>query len=192
MENLIFFSFCQLSLINVKIKGLNDYFIDYMDLEKTSYIKGIFVWMIVLSHNKSYYPKYIKYFYIKILKYTGQKMVSLFLFYSGYGIIEQIKKKGLLYVKSLPKKALILFIIPSSFFYCFFFHRNKVISKYQLILLIFLVNNILLRIKINIKVYLLSIIFIKNLGNSNWFAFTIILYYKDTLIFIFLFIIHYH
>lgn len=167
MEDLIFFSFCQLSLINIKIKGLNEYFKDYMDLENTSSIKGIFVWMIVFSHNRGYYPKNFKYFYFKILTCTGQKMVSLFLFYSGFGIIELIKKKGLLYVKSLPKKATILFI------------------KYQLILLIFLINNIILGIKMNIKIYLLSIIFIKNLGNSNWFAFTIIhLYYYSFLSFI--------
>ena len=130
-----------------------------MDLENTSYIKGIFVWIIIFSHNRSYYPKKINYFYISILNCIGQKMVSLFLFYSGYGIIESIKKKGLSYVKSLPQKASILFI------------------KFQLILLIFLFNNILLGLKINIKQYLLSIIFISNIGNSNWFAFSIILLY---------------
>ena len=119
MEDLIFFSFCQLSLINIKIKGSNEYFLDYMDLENTSHIKGIFVWIIIFHHNRSYYPKKIHYFYMKILNSIGQKMVSLFLFYSGYGIIESIKKKGLLYVKSLPQKAIILFI------------------KFQLILLIF-------------------------------------------------------
>ena len=130
-----------------------------MDLKNTSCIRGIFVWLIFLSHNKSYYPKKIYYFYIEILKCIGQKMVSLFLFYSGYGIIESVKKKGLLYVKSLPQKAIILYI------------------KYQLILLIFLINNTLLGFKIEIKQYLLSIIFFSNIGNSNWFAFTIIFLY---------------
>ena len=89
-------------------------------------------------------------------------MVSLFFFYSGYGIFESIKKKGILYVKFLPKKATILFI------------------KFQLILLIFLVNNALLGFNINIKNYCLSIIFISSIGNSNWFAFTIILLYLYT------------
>ena len=79
-------------------------------------------------------------------------------FYSGYGIFESIKKKGILYVKFLPKKATILFI------------------KFQLILLIFLVNNALLGFNINIKKYCLSIIFISSIGNSNWFAFTIIFF----------------
>jgi peptidoglycan/LPS O-acetylase OafA/YrhL len=86
-------------------------------------------------------------------------MVSIFLFYSGYGISESIDRKGINYVKTLPKKGLILYI------------------KFQLILLIFLLNNLILGIKINIKKYLLSVIFKANIGNSNWFAFTIICLY---------------
>ena len=86
-------------------------------------------------------------------------MVSLFLFYSGYGIIESIKKKGINYVISLPRKSIILFV------------------KYQLILLIFVFNNILLGKKFSYKNYFLSIIFKKSLGNSNWFAYTIIFLY---------------
>ena len=132
-----------------------------MNLENTSPIKGIFVWMIIFSHNNSYYKKKYRYKYIhvKILKYFGQKMVSIFLFYSVYGISESIDRKGINYVKTLPKKGLILYI------------------KFQLILLIFLLNNLILGIKINIKKYLLSVIFKANIGNSNWFSFTIICLY---------------
>lgn len=159
MEDIIFIIFCLLSIINIKIKGLNDFFYDYMNLDNTSYIKGIFVWMIILSHIKSYYKRKTKYKYIRILKYFGQKMVSLFLFYSGYGISESIDKKGVTYVKTLPKKGIILYI------------------KFQIILFIFFLNNLILGIKINIKKYFLSMIFKNNIGNSNWFAFTIIFLY---------------
>ena len=161
MEDIIFFLFFLLSIVNIKIKGSNDFFNDYMNLENTSPIKGIFVWMIIFSHNNSYYKKKYRYKYIhvKILKYFGQKMVSIFLFYSGYGISESIDRKGINYVKTLPKKGLILYI------------------KFQLILLIFLLNNLILGIKISIKKYLLSVIFKTNIGNSNWFAFTIICLY---------------
>ena len=88
----------------------------------------------------------------------GQKMVSLFFFYSGFGIYESIKNKGNNYVKSLPKKGIILFI------------------KSQIIILIFLVTNLLLGIKASLYELLLSIIFKSSLGNSNWFAFSIILF----------------
>ena len=84
----------------------------------------------------------------------------MFLFYSGFGILESIKKKGSIYTKSLLKKALILFI------------------KYQIILLMFLFTNIIiLKNKISLKRYFLSIFFKLSLGNSTWFALTIILFY---------------
>lgn len=159
MENLIFFLFCLLSVINIKIKGTNCFYKDYMTLENTSPIKGIFVWLIIMRHYKSYYKSKKVYICNKIISCLGQKIVSLFLFYSGYGINESIKRKGITYVKTLPKKSLILFI------------------KFQIILLIFLFNNILLGIKFNFKKYVLSIIFKETLGNSNWFAFTIISFY---------------
>ena len=96
-------------------------------------------------------------------------MVSLFLFYSGYGIIESLKKKGYNYIIQLPKKSLILFI------------------KFQIILLIFLFNNMILGKPFIFKKYALSIIFKQSLGNSNWFAFTIIsLYLYSFISFVFI------
>ena len=86
-------------------------------------------------------------------------MVSMFLFYSSFGIYESIKNKGINYVKTLPKKGIILFI------------------KTEIIILIFLLSNLLLGIKTTLYNYFLSIIFKSSLGNSNWFAFTIISFY---------------
>ena len=159
MENLIFFILFLLSIININVKGNKNFYYDYMEIKNTNSIKGIFVWMIILSHYKSYYRTKNKYLYRIILKCFGQKMVSLFLFYSGFGIFESIKKKGNKYLKSLISKAQILFI------------------KSQIILIFFLLNNLFLGIKMTLKNYFLSIIFKKNIGNSNWFAFTIICFY---------------
>ena len=159
MEDLIFFILCFLSTINISIKCLNNFYLDYMNLNNTNSIKGIFVWIIFLQHYRSYYRRDPKYIYHLILNCTQQKMVSLFLFYSGFGIYESIKKKHINYVKNLPKKGLFLFI------------------KYQISLLIFLLNNLLLGIKINFKNYLLSMILKTGIGNSFWFSLTIISFY---------------
>ena len=159
MENLIFLILFLLSIINIDIKGIDNFYNDYMELKNTNSIKGIFVWMIILSHYISYYKRKEKFLYRIILSCFGQKLVSLFLFYSGFGIYESIKNKGNRYIKSLIKKSLILFI------------------KSQIILFIFLLNNLYLGIKIKLKNYFLSIIFKKSIGNSNWFAFTIICFY---------------
>jgi hypothetical protein len=130
-----------------------------MDLKNTYPIKGIFVWLIILSHYKSYYKANQNYLYKKILNCFGQKMVSIFLFYSGFGIYESMKKKGVNYSKSLLKKTIIIFI------------------KSQIIIILFAICNLLLGIKNYLKTYVFSILFYKSIGNSNWFAFTIIIFY---------------
>lgn len=168
MEDIFFFFLVILSLLNIDIKGVNYFHNDYMDLKSTNPIRGVFVWMIFLKHYYTYF-KNRNYLYIKILRYLGQKIVSLFLFYSGYGIFESIKSKGTSYVKSLPKKAIILFV------------------KFQIIIFFFFLCNIILGIKVTIRKYLLSMIFKSSIGNSNWFAFTIITFYLYTyLCFIFI------
>ena len=159
MQDLVFLILCLLSIININFKGINEFYYDYMNLKNTNQIKGIFVWMIILYHNRIYFRDDKKYIYNSILDCVGQKMVSLFLFYSGFGICESINYKGINYVKYLPKKGIILFI------------------KTQIIIFIFLVTNIFLGIKTSLYNYFLSIIFKSSIGNSNWFAFSIILFY---------------
>ena len=165
MEDIAFLVLCLLTINNVSYKGSNDFFYDYIELKNTNPIKGIFVWMIILYHYIHYYSreKY-KYIYEEILNDFGQKVVTMFLFYSGFGLYESIKKKGNKYVKTLLIKALILFI------------------KTQLILLVFLLRNIIYKMKTTLKQYLLSVIFYESLGNSKWFALTIIVYYIYTYI----------
>ena len=92
-------------------------------------------------------------------KYFQQNIVSLFLFYSGYGILESFKKKGNKYIKSLPIKSVIILI------------------KSEFILFIFLCNNIILGIKTTLINYLQAIIFRASIGNSYWFSFAIIILY---------------
>ena len=91
MEDLVFVILCLISINNLKFKGINLYFTDYMDAKNTSQIKGIFVWIILLSHYKGYFKRNKKYIYIYILNCIGTQKVSMFLFYSGFGIYESIK-----------------------------------------------------------------------------------------------------
>ena len=159
MLDFFFIIFCCLSIINAKIKGFDNYFSDYMELDDTNCIKGIFVWLIIFCHKTNYGNKK-NYLYLKITGNLGQKVVSMFFFYSSYGICESIKKKGVIYVKTLKNKAIILFL------------------KSQIIILMFLLTNIIiLKKKITLQRYILSVIFKQSLGNSNWFAFTIIIFY---------------
>ena len=49
MENIPFLIFSLLSINNASLKGHNDYFSDYIDLNNTFSVKGIFVWIIFLG-----------------------------------------------------------------------------------------------------------------------------------------------
>lgn len=171
MVNLIYLILCLLSLFKLNVKFFNKFFYDYMNINNTNQIKGILVWMIFFRHCTEYFPKSTKVGKISILidKSWEQNIVSPFLFYSGFGINESFLKKGIKYIKTLPKKSAIIFI------------------KSEIILLFFLFNNIFLGLKVSLKRYLLAIIFKKSIGNGYWFAFAIItLYIYSFLSFIFI------
>ena len=159
MIDFFFFLFCFLSFFNIEVKGIDNFFYDYMSIENTNSIKGIFVWLIIFCH-KIQYGINKDYIFKIIVNNLGQKVVSMFFFYSGFGIYESLKKKGSNYIKNLPVKASILFV------------------KFQIILLMFLSTKIFIfSHKVSFENYLLSFIFKNSLGNSNWFAFTIIVFY---------------
>ena len=123
MIDYFFFIFCLLSIYNIKISGPNNFFQDYMNLDNTNSIKGIFVWMIIFCHKMEYLNKK-NYIYIRLIKNLGQNIVAMFLFYSGYGIYESLKKKGTNYSSTLLVKAIILFL------------------ESQIIIILFLIANI--------------------------------------------------
>lgn len=159
MENIPFLIFSLLSINNASLKGHNDFFADYIDLKNTFSVKGIFVWIIFFRHYIQYYKRKNRFTYEIIISCLGQKIVSMFLFYSGYGIYESIQKKGNNYSKSLLTKSLIIFI------------------KSELIILIFVLRYIIYKKEITLKKYILTAFFYSSIGNSNWFAYTIILFY---------------
>lgn len=164
MVDYFFFIFCFLSIIDIKIKGSNNFFEEYMHLDNTNSIKGIFVWLIVFCHKTKYINKK-DYLFVNITNHIGQQVVSMFLFYSGYGIFESFKKKGNNYINTLPKKGFVLFL------------KTQIIIFINLLLFKYFFN-----IKITIKKYLLCMIFKSSLENSNWFPFTIILFYNYSFI----------
>ena len=159
MENIPFLIFSLLSINNASLKGYNDFFIDYIDLKNTFSVKGIFVWMIIFKHYSGYFKRKNLYIYEIIVRHLDQRVVSMFLFYSGYGIYESIKIKGNKYSKSLLTKSLIIFI------------------KSELMILIFVLRSIIYRKEITIKDYILSSFFFSTIDNDIWFTYTIILFY---------------
>ena len=138
---------------------------DYMEKDKTTSIKGIFVLLIFLSHIAQYaaFDGNIDSVYIIIRKHLDQLIVTMFLFYSGYGIMESIKRKGIDYIKGLPKKRIL-----------------KVLFEFDIAVVIFFILGIILGEKFGKLQILLSLVGWDSLGNSNWFIFAIIITYMFT------------
>lgn len=140
-------------------KGFNE---NYLSRETTTAIKGIFVFFVFLSHFSQYFPYGSEpdhWFYF-VKHNSGQLVVTMFLFYSGYGIFESIKKKGTDYVKTFPKNRIL-----------------KTLFHLDCAILIYFIINLILGLKFSVNDYLLSLIGWKSIGNSNWFMFTILMLY---------------
>ncbi len=72
----------------------------YLSKDYTAAIKGIFIMFVFISHSRSYFEitSTMDNVTIQFMNYVGQLMVTLFLFYSGYGVYEAIKSKKLKYI----------------------------------------------------------------------------------------------
>ena len=66
-----------------------------LSVEQSQAIKGVFVITVFFSHFCSYvvFDKWYDALMLKYCHWLGQLMVVPFLFYSGYGIFESVKKK---------------------------------------------------------------------------------------------------
>lgn len=153
--------------IRVKPHGMND---DFLSKTKTDAVKGIFIMIVFMNHINDYYSQvgtdlsawYDNVFFLPA-KACGQLMVAMFLFYSGYGVMEGIKKKGQVYVDSIPKKRML-----------------GTLLNFDLAVLAFAVATLLMGLPLTWETILLSLLGWDSLGNSNWYIFVIVVCYALT------------
>lgn len=134
-----------------------------LSVDQTQSIKGIFVVTIFFSHfcpyvilNQWYDTPMQEY-----CRWLGQLMVAPFLFYSGYGIFESVKKKGIAYVKGFPTKRIL-----------------KILLHFDLAVILFLLYDFFLAPEyLSAPKILLSLLAWESVGNSNWFIFAILCAY---------------
>ena len=155
---LIVFVLLILTSINVSKNDLSC----SLSICQTQTIKGIFVITIFFSHFCSYVV-FDKWFDIPLRDYCrwfGQLMVAPFLFYSGYGIFESVKLKGLDYVRFFPKKRIL-----------------KTLLHFDLAVVLFLVLDVYIQKKVSVSNFMFALIGWESIGNSNWFVFAILCLY---------------
>ena len=80
---------------NAEIAKSDTFNMEYISIRQTNVIKGIFVILVLLSHGSSYLnlTGVLDTPYKSLQSHLGQMVVSMFLFYSGFGMIKSIMKK---------------------------------------------------------------------------------------------------
>ena len=152
------------------VEGCNNgLFYDYMQLKKTTSIKGVFILVVFIQHTMSYLDMNTNIFdklcYVLINDIISQSMVSMFLLYSGYGIMLSIDKKGSDYLKSIPKNRVL-----------------KVLIHYDIAVLLFYIVQLILKNEISLIKLLQALVAWNSVGNSNWYIFDILVLYLLTYI----------
>ncbi len=89
----------------------NNFNTDYTNFDTTNSIKGIFILFVFQRHIIPYimeadynFSSFGDTVVLRLDSIMGQSIVALFLFYSGYGIMESIRKRGTEYISAIPRK----------------------------------------------------------------------------------------
>lgn len=135
---------------------------DYISKDSTTAINGIFVILVFLRH-------FVQYFefnavsdasFIEVDKFLNQLIVVPFLFFSGYGTMLSIAKKGTSYVKNLLKGRFL-----------------RILLHFDICVLLYLILNLIIGKKFPLKQTLLAFTTWTSLGNSNWYITAVLALY---------------
>lgn len=153
----------------VSFRGFRE---DYLDKDCTTAVNGVFILWVFLRHVQDYVAA-SGYKLVPILD-TGfsvidglfaQRIVVLFLFFSGFGVMESLRTKGETYVASVPKRRILTTLL-----------------NFDLAVLAFVVVAICLKgwQSLSGLQTLLAFTGWTSVGNSNWYIFDIVLCYAVT------------
>lgn len=138
---------------------------DYLSIEQTKCVNAVFVILVFLSHVKNYITLeniWYNSYYLRINALIGQLMVTTFLFFSGFGIMESIKRKDQ-YINSIPKKRIF-----------------STLLNFDFSILLFLICSLIVGKSYHLNRILLSFTGWSSIGNSNWYIFAILTLYLIT------------
>ena len=152
-------------LWGMRLRKPNDGECSYLDKTQTKAIQGVFVVIVLFSHFSSYVTmeNRLDEWFVFINNRIGQLMVTMFLFYSGYGIMQSIKRKGEDYVKGFLR------------------HRvMPVYGRFFVSVILFLIVDAALGLlgdTYSLVDCLLAFTAWTSIGNSTWFMFATFMLY---------------
>lgn len=159
---LFFIILALVCVYGMKIYGVKQFNREYISRENTNAVKGIFVFLIFMSHFLQYYTPVGPFDrqYMAIRLFLGQLVVVMFWFYSGYGIYESVKRRDITYIKGFPKNRIL-----------------KTLFHLDLALLFYIIRNLIMGVPMKLPNVLLSLFGWSTVGNSNWFMFVVLVLY---------------
>ncbi len=162
---MFFFIFVLIAVIcsSLTVAKKNEFYSEYCSPQNTNTVNAIFSVLIFLRHAVSY-VKLDGVFdnaYLQFDSFFGQLVVVTYLFFSGYGIMESINKKGISYVKAMPVNRLL-----------------KLWSHFAIVILLYTAVSVgVSKSHFSVSRWLLAFTGFTSVGNSNWYMFvTFILY----------------
>ena len=146
----------------IRVAKPGQFFPDYLAKTQTAAMGGVFVLLVFLSHASTYVTLQgpLDAAYSAFQGYLRQLVVAPFLFYSGYGMLESIKQKGMDYVRHIPTRRF-----------------AKVLLHMEIAVLLFLLTDLAIGRRPGPKKVMLAFTFWESIGNSNWYIFVILSLY---------------
>lgn len=138
----------------------------YCSREMTASINGYFLTTVFMAHLIQYMPEELygplDLMYIEVNRALGQLIVAMFLFYSGFGIMESIRyKKG--YIVTFPKRRCLPFFV-----------------NFEIAALIYFVMSCAMGQSRSFLDVVKGFFAWESFGNSNWYVFAIFYLYLAT------------
>lgn len=164
--NVLLLMLMAIILYSMRVCSHNCFYEDYISIQKSNAIKGIFALIIMFCHSLDYFPLNEGDLWLgKMSVYLKQLIVVPILFYSGFGIMESIQKKGLFYIKRIPVhnalKTLIWADLSVALYTLYYIASGRSVS---------------------LKRFALSLVFWDYIENAAWYFFVIIVLYLVTYI----------
>lgn len=158
------------SLVGIKIRRSEEELALYLSKDATNAIKGIFIMIVFLRHISMYvtnsgydYSHFGDGLFTTIDWLLGQLIVVMFLFFSGYGVMISIQKKGNSYIEVIPK------------------HRFlNTLLNFDVAVVVFAIAALIIHRPFTLKDFAFSLLGWESIGNSNWYIFVILVCYIST------------
>ncbi len=149
-------------LYGAKFSKTDEFHKDYMSKESTGSINGIFVLLVFMCHISTYMSLggASDKIWLDFKSYLGQLVVATFLFYSGYGMMCSISKKGTPYVKNIFKSRFLSLLL-----------------HFDIAIVLFAVVNLFIKREYLLKDFLLALTTWGTIGNSNWYITAVLCLY---------------